>query len=284
MTRGGPAHETGLATLFRLAHTAHTAAVARYRADWKLPPLRSPDESFSRLAQISQMPASLTSHGRRCQSGFTTSARCVECAAAVPFPWDRLDGRPLIYASLGTLQNRREPLFRCMAEACLGLDVQLVISHAGGLEDRAAAALPGDPVVVNYAPQADVLSRAALTITHAGLNTVLDSLTWGVPLVAIPLTYEQPAIARRIEWTGCGRTVPERGISAAILKQAVLAVMLQREHRLAARRIADSIKEAGGVTQAADLVERALAHRSIARSGVCREPFLPAVPAATQPD
>ena len=30
----------------------------------------------------------------------------------IAFPWDRLDGRPLVYASLGTLQNSREPLFR----------------------------------------------------------------------------------------------------------------------------------------------------------------------------
>ena len=67
-----------------------------------------------------------------------------------------------------------------------------------------SAGLPGDPLVVSYAPQIDLLARAALTITHAGLNTVLDSMANGVPVVAVPITYEQPAIARRVEWAGAG--------------------------------------------------------------------------------
>ncbi len=49
------------------------------------------------------------------------------------FPWDRLDGRPLVYASLGTLQNSREAVFRRIAEACQEMQIQLVISHGGGL-------------------------------------------------------------------------------------------------------------------------------------------------------
>ena len=98
--------------------------------------------------------------------------------------------------------NSRESMFRCFAEACDGLDVQLVISHGGGLTAAQASALPGDPLVVRYAPQEQLLARASLTITHAGLNTVLDSLGRGVPLVAIPLTYEQPAIAGGLEGGG----------------------------------------------------------------------------------
>jgi zeaxanthin glucosyltransferase len=38
---------------------------------------------------------------------------------------------------------------------------------------EAMSTLEGDPLVVSYAPQLEVLKRAALTITHAGLNTVL---------------------------------------------------------------------------------------------------------------
>jgi len=52
---------------------------------------------------------------------------------------------------------------------------------------EAVQRLPGSPLVV-YAPQLELLAKARLTITHAGLNTVLDSLSNGVPLVAIPIT------------------------------------------------------------------------------------------------
>src|SRR6185503_13104054 len=104
---------------------------------------------------------------------------------------------------------------------CRGLDVQLVISHGGGLTPEEANGLPGDPLVVGYAPQVDLLARAALTITHAGLNTVLDSLANGVPLVTVPITYEQPAIARRVEWTGSGRSIPLAQLNADRLKVIV---------------------------------------------------------------
>ncbi len=174
---------------------------------------------------------------------------------SVPFPWERLDGRPLVYASLGTLQNSRLDLFRCIAEACEGLNVQLVLNHVGGLTRLQEAELPKDVVVVGYAPQVELLAHAHLTITHAGLNTVLDSLIHGVPLVAIPITFEQPAIARRVEWTGSGRAVPLAALNAARLREVVSDVLLEPKYRESARRIAASIGKAGGVQRAADLVE-----------------------------
>ena len=122
----------------------------------------------------------------------------------IDFPWHLLDGRPIVYASLGTLQHSKKEVFRCFATACEGLDVQLVIAHNGGLEHDAIALLPGKPVTVRYAPQTEVLARSVLALTHAGLNTVLDALTYGVPIVAVPIAYEQPAIAARVEYCGAG--------------------------------------------------------------------------------
>ena len=237
-----------------------TTAVAEYRERWRLPALRSPDESFSRLAQISQMPREFDFHRAPPPERFHyVGPLRGALPKPVPFPWDRLDGRPLVYASLGTLQNSREPLFRCFAEACRGLEVQLVISHGGGLSNEDAAALPGNPLVVGYAPQTELLARAHLTITHAGLNTVLDSLTHGVPLVVVPITYEQPAIARRVEWTGTGRTVRLSSADPARIRRAACEVLDRPQYRTAAQHIAEGIRNAGGVTRAVDVIEAALA-------------------------
>jgi MGT family glycosyltransferase len=160
-----------------------------------------------------------------------------------------------VYASLGTLQNRREPLFRCFAEACRGLNVQLVIAHGGGLSESEARDLPGDPLVVEYAPQVELLARARVTITHGGLNTVLDSLANGVPLVTIPLTYEQPAIARRIEWAGAGRSLSWKTLSTSRLRGALQIVLDDPQYAAGAKRMQDSIVLCGGVNRAADTVE-----------------------------
>ena len=233
-----------------------TRVVADYRAQWKLPALRSPDDSFSTLAQICQMP-------REFDFPRTALPECFHYVGPIrgslpnpiPFPWERLDGRPLVYASLGTLQNNREPLFRCFAAACEGLDVQLVISHGGGLSDSQAKSLPGDPLVVGYAPQYELLARAALTITHAGLNTVLDSMANGVPVVTVPITYEQPAIARRVEWTGAGRALSLNGLTPQRMKTVVSDVLTDTRYRRKAGGLADAIRQAGGVRRAVDIVE-----------------------------
>ncbi len=119
-------------------------------------------------------------------------------------------------------------------------------------------ALPGNPLVVNYAPQTELLPLAALTITHAGMNTTQQSLYFGVPMVAIPLTHDQPAIAARLERTGAGIVIPPRQLTSVRLRAAVEAILPRdskfREH---AQRLKEASRRAGGVERAAAIVEEA---------------------------
>ena len=233
-----------------------TNVLREYRQRWQLPAHRSPEDSFSQLAQISQQPPAFDFPRRTLPATFHyVGPLRAPSDRNIPFPWDQLNGRPLIYASLGTLQNGKERVFRCFAEACQGLDVQLVITHGGGLDEAAVASLPGKPLVVSYAPQLDVLARASLTLTHAGLNTVLDSLSCGVPLVAVPITYEQPAIATRIRWTGVGQVVPFAKLNVQRLREAVRNVLGDHSFGIEAQKVADSIRRAGGARRAADIIE-----------------------------
>lgn len=248
--------------LLARASEPHYRVVNEYRRLWKLPAYRSPDDANSRLAQICQQPAALDFPRTALPDCFhyvgplrNTSPR------AVPFPYERLDGRPLIYASLGTMQNRRERVFQRIAQACAALDVQLVLSHGGGMRDEAVRALPGSPLVVSYAPQLELLARAKLTITHAGLNTVLDALSNGVPLVAIPIAHEQPAIAARIRWTGTGEVVPFKRLSVRGLQRAIERVLERSSYSERAARLQESIQQSGGVVRACDIIERAIVTR-----------------------
>ncbi len=176
----------------------------------------------------------------------------------VPFPWEHLDGRPLIYASLGTLQNRIAGMFRVIAEACAGLDTQLVISTGNGVSPEALGKLPGNPVVVSYAPQLDLLRRSTLAVTHAGLNTVLEALGAGLPMVAIPVTNEQPGIAARVAWIGAGETIADKHVTSQAVRAAVVRVRSNPVYRAAAERVRDAIRSGGGAPRAAELIEQSL--------------------------
>jgi zeaxanthin glucosyltransferase len=242
-----------------LATRPITKVVASYRKRWGLPALARPDDSFSPLAQICQMPQSLDFPRVKLPSQFHYVGPLRRPTGnPTPFPWERLDGRPIIYVSLGTLQNGRFDLFQSITAACVGLPAQVVISHGGGLAAAEVAALGTGPVVVNYAPQLELMSRATLTITHAGLNTVLDSLSHGVPVLMIPITYEQPAIARRVEQAGAGLSVTLSKARPERLRRKVLQTLHHSSFRKSATRIRDHIQISGGVSRAADVIETSL--------------------------
>jgi len=243
--------------------------INRYRAAWGLWPLRSPDDSFSDLAQLSQMTADVDFPRKRLPSCFHyLGPFCSRVGETIPFPFEQLNGRPLIYASLGTLQERASRYFAIIAEACAGMEEQLVIS-LGGRDANEKMELAGSPLVVKYAPQLEILERASVTITHAGLNTVMQSLMFGVPMVAIPITHDQPAIATRVQRSGAGEAIPIRELTAPRLRAALDRVMNDPKYRIRAKQISTSIQTAGGIGRAVAIVEEILA-RSGSRKDALR--------------
>ena len=238
------------------------------RVAWGLEPYRNPEQGLSPLAQITQLPAALEFNIRgEKPAGLHYAGPFLDAQRrpAVDFPWDRLDGRPLIYASLGTLQNGSEAIFRTIAEACAGLEAQLLLSLGGGIDPARLGPLAGNPVVVHFAPQLEVLQRAALVITHAGLNTVLESLAQGVPLVAVPLGNDQPGVAARLRARGACVVVSRHRLSSRRLRRAILLVLHDATYREAAQVLQRAIQPLKGPDRAVDVIEEVLELRSTRR-------------------
>jgi len=165
---------------------------------------------------------------------------------------------PLVYCSLGTLQGSRFALFRNIAAACADLGLNLILTHGGKLGPDEAAALPGAPMVYDFVPQEAVLAHADLVVSHAGFNTVMDALAVGLPMVAVPIAFEQPAIAARLTRSGVAEVVTRRGASRKALGEAIEKVLGEPSYRARAQEIQREIAVAGGVRRAADLVEASL--------------------------
>src|SRR5262249_46371389 len=107
------------------------------------------------------------------------------------------------------------------------------------------------------APQIELLKRATLTITHAGLNTALESLAQGVPMVAIPIGYDQPGVAARIAHHGVGEFVPVEDLDADRLRPLIQRVLTISSYGERARSFRDVIAQAHGLDVAADVIEQA---------------------------
>ncbi len=235
-------------------------SINQYRQQWKLPIRKAHEDHFSPLAQICQQTVEFDFPRKAVPECFHyTGPLRTSSSQTVAFPYEHLSGKPLIYASLGTLEGYRQEIFYCIAAACEDLiDTQLVISLGGCGRVEDYQTLPGNPLVVEYAPQIELLARARLTITHAGLNTVLESLSYGVPLVAIPLKSDQFGVATRLIWTGAGEVVPLKDLNIPRLRTTVEQVLTKETYRKNSVRLKESILRAGGVTKAADIVEQSI--------------------------
>jgi MGT family glycosyltransferase len=234
--------------------------INRQRQAWGLPLARNFESLFSKLSQVAQLPSALELPDRRLPPHVHHTGPWTDAAGRAPvdFPWSRLDPRrPLVYASMGTLQNGVLRTFRMIAEACAGLDLQLVISLGGGQDPALLVDLPGDPIVVGYAPQLELIRRSVLTITHGGLNTALEALERGVPMVVLPVAYDQPGVGARVEWWGAGQSIPIGRVTVERLRSAVRAVLDDPAYGERAAKLQSSIEAADGLNRAADLIEEA---------------------------
>jgi UDP:flavonoid glycosyltransferase YjiC (YdhE family) len=230
-----------------------TRVLERHRERWQLSaPTPSP------LALFAQCPRALDYPRKRLPPNFHygTPWRTAQPDAAIDLP---LDDRPLIFCSLGTLQGSRRGMFATMAQACAAIGGRAVIGHGGGLSPQEASALPGDPLVRDFWPQEAVLRRCAAAVLHGGFNTVLDAIAAGVPIVTLPIAFEQPGIAARLVWLGAGERLSPNGLSAGRLAAALRRVMLQPEYGQAAKRLAADMQATRGAPAAAAAISLALA-------------------------
>jgi MGT family glycosyltransferase len=263
--------ETPASWLFRLQRTWLEISALRmrgpirvaldsYRQRAGLGPVRKMQRVFPELAQITQLPECLDLPRAALPRNFHYTGPFVNKAARpkVEFPWNRLDGRPIIYASLGTTRNVRPAVFRLVAKVCQEFDLQLVISLGNRFDPTMFADLPGKTVVVKYAPQLELLQMAQVVITHGGSNTVFEALMEGKPMLVIPIAHDQPALAVRLARLKIAEVIPVDTISAKRLRSSLLKLLTNASYHDAAKKAQARIHSVSGLERAAEIIEEAL--------------------------
>jgi len=214
----------------------------------------------SKLAVMTQTPKEFDFPGIPwpAQFHYTGPFHDIKGREPMAFPREKLTGNPLVYASMGTLVNGLERVYKIILKALGQLsDIQVVLSVGANVNLDDLGTIPSNVIVVRKVPQLELLRRAALCITHAGLNTALESLAQGVPMVAIPIAYDQPGVAARVAYHGVGEFLEIEDLAVERLQWLIQQVLENPRYREKARWFKKVIAQTRGLDVAADVIERA---------------------------
>lgn len=211
--------------------------------------LLSPLATLSQLSpgyDLPRMIARPTLHG--CGPIRAKCENLNECSPRLP--------PSFIFATFGTLLGNDPRLFRRIGEACRRLGLPYVVAHGGLLDARDAGGLGAD-VVTDLLPLPASFAGARVTVTHGGLNTTLDSLVSGVPVLALPLAFDQPGVAARLVHAGAGLAIHPLVASTARIEAALARLIDDTDLRTRSAAVGAELSGRGGAERAADIVEAA---------------------------
>ncbi|MGV0713841.1 macrolide family glycosyltransferase [Mycolicibacterium sp. XJ662] len=175
--------------------------------------------------------------------------------------WDPPPDRDVVLVSLGTAYHDRADFFRACVAAFADAPWHVVLAVGDKVDPAELGTTPTHVQVHRTVPQLQVLRHAAAFVSHAGMGSTMEALSFGVPIVAVPQMTEQQANADRIAQLGLGIRIARDGATAERLRTAVHDVTGDARVAQNLRRMQDEIGSAGGAPAAADVIERVLADR-----------------------
>ncbi len=173
--------------------------------------------------------------------------------------WDDIEaGKPLLYISLGTLFNDRPGILRQCLQAFADGPYQVIMAIGQTLAPQDLGTVPANIIVRPFVPQLEVLDRAAVFLSHGGMNSASEALYHGVPLVVMPQSADQPWVAKRVAQLGAGINIGAHPRDAIALRQAVDRVSATPTYAAASARLGETFRQAGGYQRAADVTEQVM--------------------------
>ena len=149
--------------------------------------------------------------------------------------------RSLVVVGLGTTDMGEVPVLQRVLDALAPVPVDVFVT-VGEHVDAAALRVPDNARVSGFVRHAALFPHADVFVGHGGLGGIMAALTFGVPVVTIPLDRDQPHNAARVAAIGAGRTV-DKDADAAAIRDAVEAVRTGVREREGAIRMANVIAE-----------------------------------------
>ncbi|YAR63724.1 nucleotide disphospho-sugar-binding domain-containing protein [Bacillus cytotoxicus] len=168
------------------------------------------------------------------------------------FPFDKLIGKEVIYLSMGTELNQQIELYNTCFRALEEFDGVVVISVGKDTDMTKLTNIPSHFIVRPYVPQLEVLKYTNVFITHGGMNSVNEGLYYDTPLLVLPITNDQPLVAKRVEELNAGIVLDYQNITPVALQKAVSHLLNNKIYKEGSRTVGLSLRKAGGYQKAVD--------------------------------
>ncbi|MGW0672217.1 macrolide family glycosyltransferase [Streptomyces sp. NPDC002746] len=172
------------------------------------------------------------------------------------------DGRPLLLVSMGSFSfdYQKESLLGWV-EAFADSEWQVVVS-AGALADSDdLPAMPDNVQLHRWVPQLTVLEHADAFVSHGGMNSVMEAMYFGTPVVAVPHMPEQRLVADRLQDLGLGVHLPQAEATGERVRAEVDRIVRDGRTRAEVGALSRAMRAVDGPVLAADYVEKVAARR-----------------------
>lgn len=160
--------------------------------------------------------------------------------------------RKKIYISLGTVNNKNINFYKNCIEAFKDNDIDVIMSVGNNTEISQLGNIPKNFKVENKVNQIEVLQQVNGFISHCGMNSVNESLYYGVPLILFPQQSEQTMVCGRVAELGAGFVL--KNDKPKNIKEAVFEVINNNKYEENAQKLSKSFKNSGGATKAVDAI------------------------------
>ncbi|MDT3427431.1 MGT family glycosyltransferase [Paenibacillus forsythiae] len=178
--------------------------------------------------------------------------------------------RPVLLISLGTIFNPWPEFYQMCIEAFRDSGWQVVMSTGSKISPESLGDIPDNFIVRQQVPQLEILPHTKLFISHGGMNSTMEAMSFGVPLVVIPQMFEQEITARRVSELGLGQHFLPDEVTVQVLRQAVQEVSGDGQLKKRVLDMQKSIQEAGGAARAAEAIEQLINQSSLKNTQVAR--------------
>ena len=158
----------------------------------------------------------------------------------------------LIYISMGTVNNDMMPLYQRFLSALKDTNYQVIMSVGNLTAIEKFGELPKYISIFSHVDQIAVLKQADVFFSHCGMNSVSESLYFGVPLIMLPQTTEQKGVCERVCQLGAGIKLERSDINSIF--EAVNKIFLDTSYRKNAQAIAEGFHACSGAKGAADKI------------------------------